>query len=94
MPRSATTTDVFNAIAEARRRQILDMFVDGEERNVLEVVMGLAIPQPSVSKHLGVLRKVGLLAVRRHGQQRLYRLNAEKLKTVHDWAKRYKRFWE
>jgi DNA-binding transcriptional ArsR family regulator len=84
LPRSPTTTDAFNAIAEARRRQILDTLGDGGELTVQQVVSRIAIPQPSVSKHLAILRAVGLLAVRRRGQHRLYRLNAQKLKKVHD----------
>ena len=93
MPRSLTTTDAFNAIGEGRRRQILDMFGDSGELTVHEVVSRLAIPQPSVSKHLAVLRKVGLLVVRRRGQHRVYRLNAQKLKAVHEWVKKYEQFW-
>ena len=93
MPRAATTTDVFNAIAESRRRQIIDVLVDGRAHAVGEVVETLRIPQPAVSKHLGVLRKVGIVSVSKHGQLRLYRLNAEELKPVHDWVKMYRRFW-
>ena len=93
MPRAATTTDVFNAIAEPRRRAIIDVLVDGREHAVGEVVETLRIPQPAVSKHLGVLRKVGIVSVTKHGQRRLYRLNAEELKPVHDWVKTYQRFW-
>ncbi len=93
MPRAATTTDVFNAIAEPRRREIIDVLVDGREHAVGEVVNILKIPQPAVSKHLGVLRKVGIVAVTKHGQLRMYRLNAKELKPVHDWVKTYERFW-
>jgi DNA-binding transcriptional ArsR family regulator len=93
MPRAATTTDVFNAIAEPRRREIIDMLVDGREHAVGDVVKTLRISQPAVSKHLGVLRKVGIVSVTKHGQLRLYRLNPEELKPVHDWVKRYERFW-
>ncbi len=93
MPRAATTTDVFNAIAEPRRRQIIDVLVDGRAHAVGEVVETLRVPQPAVSKHLAVLRKVGIVSVSKHGQLRLYRLNAEKLKPVHDWVKTYQRFW-
>ena len=93
MPRAATTTDVFNAIAEPRRRAIIDVLVDGRVHAVGEVVERLRIPQPAVSKHLGVLRKVGIVSVSKHGQRRLYRLNAEELKPVHDWVKTYQRFW-
>jgi DNA-binding transcriptional ArsR family regulator len=93
MPRAATTADVFNAIAEPRRREIIDMFVDGREHAVGEVVEILRIPQPAVSKHLGVLRKVGIVSVTKHGQLRLYRLNPKELKPIHDWVKTYERFW-
>lgn len=93
MPRAATTTDVFNAIAEPRRRQIIDVLVDGRAHAVGEVIERLRIPQPTVSKHLGVLRKVGIVSVSKHGQRRLYRLNAKELKPVHDWVKTYEHFW-
>ena len=93
MPRAATTTDVFNAIAEPRRRKIIDVLVDGRAHAVGEVVKTLRMPQPAVSKHLAVLRKVGIVSVSKHGQLRLYRLNAEELKPVHDWVKTYQRFW-
>lgn len=93
MPRAATTTDVFNAIAEARRREIIGMLVGGRAHAVGELVKTLRIPQPAVSKHLGVLRRVGIVSVSRQGRSRLYRLNAEELKPVHDWVKTYERFW-
>jgi len=93
MPRAATTTDVFNAIAEPRRREIIGVLGDGRAHAVGELVHRLRIPQPAVSKHLGVLRKVGIVSRRRHGQRRLYRLNAEELRPVHDWVKAYQRFW-
>jgi len=93
MPRVATTTDAFNAIAEPRRRAIIDVLEDGRAHAVGEVVDRLRMPQPAVSKHLGVLRKVGIVSVTKHGQRRLYRLNAEELKPVHDWVKTYQRFW-
>ena len=94
MPRAATTTDVFNAIAEPRRREIVDALVDGRAHTVGEVVERLRIPQPSVSKHLGVLRKVGIVSVHRSGRRRLYRLNAEELRPVHDWVQSYTRLWD
>ncbi|MBI2247103.1 MAG: winged helix-turn-helix transcriptional regulator [Armatimonadetes bacterium] len=94
MPRAATTTDVFNAIAEPRRREIIGVLGDGRVHAVGELVKRLRIPQPAVSKHLGVLRKVGIVSRRKHGQHRLYRLNAEELKPVHDWVEDYRRFWE
>jgi len=93
MPRAATTTDVFNAIAEPRRREIIDVLVDGGEHAVGEVVEILRMPQPAVSKHLGVLRKVGIVSVTKRGQLRLYRLEPRELKPVHDWLKKYERFW-
>ena len=93
MPRAATTTDVFNAIAEPRRREIIDVLVDGRDHAVGEMVDTLRIPQPAVSKHLGVLRKVGIVSVTKRGQLRLYRLEPKELKPVHDWVKQYERFW-
>ena len=93
MPRAATTSDVFNAIAEPRRRQIVDLLALGDERDVTELVIKLGLPQPAVSKHLGVLRKVGLVAVHKAGQRRLYRLKPEELKPVHDWTQKFERFW-
>src|SRR4051794_32445238 len=93
MARAATTTDVFNAIAEPRRREIIDLLVDGRDHAVGEVVATLRMPQPAVSKHLSVLRKVGIVSVSKQGQLRLYRLNAKELKPVHDWVKTYERFW-
>ena len=93
MARAATTSDVFNAIAEPRRRQIVDFLSLGDERDVTEMVIKLGLPQPTVSKHLGVLRKVGVVAVHKAGQRRLYRLNPQELKPVHDWIQNYERFW-
>jgi DNA-binding transcriptional ArsR family regulator len=92
MARAATTADAFNAVAEPRRRQILDALVDGE-RPVNELVRMLGIAQPQVSKHLRVLREVGAVDVRDEGRQRLYRLNGEALKPIHDWVKSYERTW-
>src|SRR5918998_5412975 len=92
MARAATTTDAFNAVAEPRRRQILDLLADGE-RPVNDLVDALGIPQPQVSKHLRVLREVGAVVVRDHGRQRLYRLNGSALKPIHDWVKAYERTW-
>lgn len=92
MPRAAATADVFSAIAEPRRRQIIEL-LRGRQHAVGELVDRLRIPQPAVSKHLGVLRKVGLVSVEKQGQQRFYRLEAENLKTVHDWVKMYERDW-
>jgi len=93
MARAATTTDVFNAIAEPRRREIIAVLVGGREVAVGEVVRALRMPQPAVSKHLGVLRKVGVVSVIKRGQHRMYRLNAAELKPVHDWVKTFERYW-
>ena len=93
MPRAATTTDAFNAIAEPRRREILDALMDGRAHPVGEIVRRLRMPQPAVSKHLGVLRSVGIVSASRHGRRRLYRLNAEELRPVHDWVRMYERLW-
>jgi DNA-binding transcriptional ArsR family regulator len=92
MARAATTSDAFNAVAEPRRRQILDLLAGGE-RPVNDVVVALGLAQPQVSKHLRVLKEVGLVSVRGSGRQRLYRLNAEPLKPIHDWVKSFERFW-
>jgi DNA-binding transcriptional ArsR family regulator len=93
MPRAATTTDVFNAIAEPRRRQILELLARRGAVAVSALVVTLGMPQPAVSKHLGVLRKVGLVSVTQQGQQRLYRLEAKELKRVHDWAQKFEQHW-
>lgn len=92
MARAATTTDAFNAIAEPRRREILDVLAGGE-RSVSDLVEQLGLAQPLVSKHLRVLREVGLVVVRDQGRQRLYRLNGAALKPVHDWVKDFERTW-
>ena len=92
MARAATTTDAFNAIAEPRRREILDLLAKGE-RPVNDVVRRLRLGQPQVSKHLRVLREVGLVTVREDGRQRLYRLNGRPLKSIHDWVKNYEQAW-
>src|SRR4029077_1641508 len=93
MARAPTTSDAFNAVAEPRRRQILDLLARGE-RPVNDVVASLGLAQPQVSKHLRVLRKVGLVSVRGAGQQRLYTLNAERLKPIHDWVGAFERLWD
>jgi DNA-binding transcriptional ArsR family regulator len=93
MPRAATTTDVFNAISEPRRRQIIEVLARRGVLAVSALVVSLGIPQPAVSKHLGVLRKVGLVSVAKQGQQRLYQLEAKQLKQVHDWAKKFEQHW-
>jgi DNA-binding transcriptional ArsR family regulator len=92
MARAATTTDAFNAVAEPRRRQILDALAGGE-RPVNDLVAILGLPQPLVSKHLRVLREVGLVEARDEGRQRLYRLNAGPLKPIHDWVSSYEQMW-
>lgn len=92
MPRAATTADAFNAVAEPRRRQILDVLVGGE-RPVNDLVSLLGLAQPQVSKHLRVLREVGLVEVRDEGRQRIYRVNGHSLKPIHDWVKNYERSW-
>src|SRR5918997_3974498 len=92
MARAATTTDAFNAVAEPRRRQILDLLAAGE-RPVNDLVQLLGLAQPQVSKHLKVLREVGAVDVRDSGRQRLYRLNGHALKPIHDWVKTYERTW-
>jgi DNA-binding transcriptional ArsR family regulator len=92
MARAATTADAFNAVAEPRRRQILDALAGGE-RAVNYLVGLLEMPQPQVSKHLRVLREVGAVDVRDAGRQRLYRLNGPALKPIHDWVKPYERLW-
>jgi DNA-binding transcriptional ArsR family regulator len=93
MPRAATTTDVFNAIAEPRRREILDALMDGRAHAVGEVVKRLGMRQPAVSKHLGVLREVGVVSASKDGRLRLYRLNAKELRPVHDWVNRFESLW-
>jgi DNA-binding transcriptional ArsR family regulator len=92
MARAATTTDAFNAVAEPLRRQILDLLVGGE-RSVNDLVALLGLAQPQVSKHLRVLREVGLVDVRDEGRQRIYRLNGPALKPIHDWIAGYERTW-
>ena len=92
MARAATTSDTFNAVAEPRRRDILE-FLAPRERAVNDVATALSLSQPSVSKHLKVLLHVGLVEVRRDGRQVLYRTNAEAIKPVHEWASRFERYW-
>ena len=93
MPRAATTSDVFNAIAEPRRRQIIEVLARRGTLAVGTLVVALGIPQPAVSKHLAVLRKVGIVTVSQDGQQRFYRLNSQELKTVYDWVKSFEQYW-
>jgi DNA-binding transcriptional ArsR family regulator len=92
MARAATTADAFNAVAEPRRRQILDVLAGGE-RPVNDLVAVLGVAQPQVSKHLRVLREVGAVEARDEGRQRLYRVNGRALKPIHDWVKEYERTW-
>ena len=92
MPRAATNSDAFNAVAEPRRREILNYLALGE-RSVGEIVSRMSLEQPSVSKHLQVLRQVGLVRVRRHGRHMFYRTNAEAIRPLHEWTKTFERFW-
>lgn len=93
MSRAATTSDVFNAIAEPRRREIVALLSDGKPQTVNELVAAMRLAQPAVSKHLGVLREVGIVSVQKVGKSRLYSLNPVELKIVHDWVKPFERFW-
>lgn len=92
MARAATTSDAFNAVAEPRRRQILDLLAGGE-RSVNDLVASLGLAQPLVSKHLRVLREVGLVEVRDEGRQRMYQLDGRPLKPIYDWLAPYERTW-
>ncbi len=92
MARAATTSDPFNAIAEPRRREILS-YLALRERPVGDIVAGLGMEQPSVSKHLRVLREVGLVDMRRDGRHILYRVNAEAIRPLHEWTKTFERYW-
>jgi len=93
MARAATTTDVFNAVAEPRRRDIIALLADGQEWAVNDVVARMRMAQPAVSKHLGVLHKVGVVTRIKRGQHRMYRLDAAQLKPIHDWAKTFEQYW-
>jgi DNA-binding transcriptional ArsR family regulator len=93
MARAPTTADVFNAIAEPRRRQIVELLARRGALAVGTLVLAMGLPQPAVSKHLGVLRKVGLVAVKKDGKQRVYSLEPEKLKSVYDWVKTFEELW-
>jgi DNA-binding transcriptional ArsR family regulator len=92
VPRAATTSDAFNAVAEPRRREILS-YLAARERPVGEIVKSLRLQQPSVSKHLRVLKDVGLVRERRVGRQVFYRTNAEGIRPLHDWASTFERYW-
>lgn len=93
MPRAATTSDAFNAVAEPRRRAILS-YLARQERSVGDIVTAMALEQPSVSKHLRVLRDVGLVRSRRRGRQMFYRTNAEAIRPLHEWAGTFERLWQ
>jgi len=93
MARAATTSDAFNAVAEPRRREILS-FLALQERPVMEIVLTLKLEQPSVSKHLKVLREVGLVRARREGRQMLYRTNAEAIRPLYEWTKTFEKLWQ
>jgi DNA-binding transcriptional ArsR family regulator len=92
MPRAATTSDPFNAVAEPRRREILE-YLAPAERSVGEIADRIGVSQPSVSKHLSVLRNVGLVHVRREGRNVLYRTNADALRPLHEWTGTFQRYW-
>ena len=93
MARAATTSDSFNAVAEPRRRTILN-YLALQEHSVGDIVVSLRFEQPSVSKHLRVLRDVGLVRARRRGRHILYRTNAEAIRPLHEWTKTFERFWQ
>lgn len=93
MARMPTTHDAFNAVAEPKRRELLDA-IGSDEMSVNMIVELLGWPQPMISKHLGVLKKVGLVSERRMGRQRLYRVNADQLKPIHDWVTPFERYWQ
>src|SRR5262245_39531546 len=93
MPRAATTSDVFNAIAEPRRRRIIELLASRGALSVGALVVAVGLPQPAGSKHLGVLREVGLVSVAKNGRQRVYQLDPRELKSVYDWAKAFEQFW-
>jgi DNA-binding transcriptional ArsR family regulator len=93
MPRASTTSDAFNAVAEPRRRDILN-YLALQERSVNEIVDSLSMEQPSVSKHLRVLKDVGLVNVRRDGRNMFYRTNADAIRPLHDWTSTFERYWQ
>src|ERR1700739_1923178 len=93
MTRMAHPTDVFSAVAEPRRREVITVLSNGQEYAVNEIVLRMKMAQPTVSKHLGALRKAGVVTVVKRGQHRMYRLNAAGLKPVHDWVKVFERYW-
>ena len=93
MPRAATTSDAFNAVAEPRRRDILN-YLALEERSVTDIVGAMELQQPSVSKHLKVLKGVGLVEARREGRQMLYKVNATAIRPLHEWTSTFERLWK
>jgi DNA-binding transcriptional ArsR family regulator len=93
MARAATTSDAFNAVAEPRRREILNFLVL-QERTVTEIVLALGMEQPSVSKHLAVLKDVDLVQARREGRKMLYRVNADAIRPLHEWTSTFEKFWK
>jgi DNA-binding transcriptional ArsR family regulator len=94
MSRASAAADVFNAIAEPRRRQIIDLLSRGQGLAVGTIVLALGLPQPAVSKHLGVLREVGIVSVSKQGQHRVYELNYDQLRPVYDWVKAFEQHWD
>jgi DNA-binding transcriptional ArsR family regulator len=93
MTRKAHPADVFSAIAEPRRREVIAVLVDGREYPVNEIVLRMKMAQPAVSKHLGALRRAGVVTMVKRGQHRMYRLNPEGLKPIHEWVKVFERYW-
>jgi len=93
MARATTTSDAFNAVAESRRRDILN-YLALQERPVGEIVLALGLEQPSVSKHLAVLKDVGLVRARREGRKMLYRVNADAIRPLHEWTSTFEKFWK
>jgi DNA-binding transcriptional ArsR family regulator len=94
MPRASVTSDVFTAIADSRRRQIIELLWRRRGLAVGTIVLTLGLPQPAVSKHLGVLREVGIVSVRKEGQHRVYELNLDRVRPVYDWVKTFERHWQ
>src|SRR5262249_22233012 len=94
MSRTSVVTDVFTAIAEPRRRQIIELLSRSRNLAVGTIVLSLGLPQPAVSKHLGVLREVGIVSVSKEGQRRVYALNYDKLRPIYDWAKAFEQHWD
>jgi len=93
MARTAHPEDVFHAIAEPRRREVIAVLANGREYAVSDIVVSMKMAQPSVSKHLGALHRAGVVTMVRRGRHRMYRLNAAGLKPVHDWVKVFERYW-